>query len=129
MVSKSPISPGRIRRVPRQFSWVDHRLVRDGHIERFSHADGLLYLFLTIVGDSQGLSYYGDKSIMKRLNLQPGSLDTARNHLVELGLIAWHRPLYQVLSLDEAPQPVRPSMTQPVSMKTLFQQIAGGRDD
>ena len=126
MVSKSLINPERIRRVPKQFSWVDHRLIRDGHIERLSHADGLLYLFLTTVGDSRGLSYYGDKSIMKRLNLQPVCLDTARNHLVELGLIAWQHPLYQVLSLDEAPQPVRPPMAQPVSMKTLFKQIAGG---
>lgn len=25
--------PERLRRVPRQFSWIDHRLVREGHIE------------------------------------------------------------------------------------------------
>lgn len=29
MVSKFPILPERVRKVPKQFSWVDHRLVRN----------------------------------------------------------------------------------------------------
>ena len=69
MVSKIPIVAERIRKVPRQFSWIDHRLVRDRHIENCTPAAAALYLFLVTVGDAQGLSYYGDKSIIKYLCL------------------------------------------------------------
>jgi len=57
MISKTPILKNRIRKVPKQFSWVDQRLVRDRHIERLSHPAAALYLFLVTVGDAKGLSY------------------------------------------------------------------------
>ena len=62
MPNKFPICPDRIRTIPEQFSWVDHRLVRDHHIERLSHQAASLYLFLVTVADCQGLSYYSDVS-------------------------------------------------------------------
>jgi hypothetical protein len=34
MTHKFPICPDRVPSIPEQFSWVDHRLVRDRHIER-----------------------------------------------------------------------------------------------
>lgn len=37
MPVKIPIHPERIRQVPRQFSWVDGRLVRDRHLDKCSH--------------------------------------------------------------------------------------------
>jgi hypothetical protein len=46
--------------VPRQFSWIDHRLVRDGHITRCTANALALYLLLCTVADAQGLSYYSD---------------------------------------------------------------------
>ena len=105
MVSKHPICPERLRKVPRQFSWVDHRLVRERYIEQCSHHAAALYLFLITVGDSQGLSYYGDATIITRLKMNPTALQEARENLVNIGLIAWKEPLYQVLSLDRvAPQ-------------------------
>jgi hypothetical protein len=60
----------------------------------------MLYLFLLTVGDARGLSYYADKSIMKRLSMNQSTLDSARINLIQTGLIAWQKPLYQVLSLD-----------------------------
>jgi len=109
MVSKVPIVAERIRKVPRHFSWIDHRLVRDRHIENCSHAAATLYLFLVTVGDAKGLSYYGDKSIIKLLSMDQNALDDARADLVRIGLIAWQNPLYQVLSLDR-PQPEKPAI-------------------
>ncbi len=102
MVSKVPIVAERIRKVPRHFSWIDHRLVRDRHIENCSHAAAALYLFLVTVGDAKGLSYYGDKSIIKHLSMEPSALQDARANLINIGLIAWQKPLYQVLSLDSS---------------------------
>ena len=104
MVSKIPIVAERIRKVPRHFSWIDHRLVRDRYIENCSHQAAALYLFLVTVGDAKGLSYYGDKSITKYLSMDQQALDDARANLISIGLIAWQKPLYQVLALDR-PKP------------------------
>ena len=100
MVSKVAIVAGRIRKVPKHFSWIDHRLVRDRHIENCSHQAAALYLFLVTVGDAKGLSYYGDKSIITYLSMEQNALDEARANLIRIGLIAWQKPLYQVLALD-----------------------------
>ena len=100
MVSKVPIVAERIRKVPKHFSWIDHRLVRDRHIENCTHEAAALYLFLVTVADAKGLSYYGDKSIIKHLGMDQSTLHAARANLINAGLIAWQKPLYQVLSLD-----------------------------
>jgi len=99
MISKTPILPERVRKVPKSFSWIDHRVVRDKHIEHMSHAAGILYLFLVCVGDDKGLSYYGDQSLMKKLTMDQCMFKTARTDLISKGLIAWQKPIYQVLCL------------------------------
>jgi hypothetical protein len=96
--------------VPEQFSWIDQRLVRDKHLCRLSHPAAALYLFLVTVADAQGLSYYGDPALAQWLSLDEAALSRARQELVSTALIAYQRPLYQVLSLDaprrEASAPV-----------------------
>ena len=62
-----------------------------------------LYLFLVTVGDAQGLSYYSDASLTARVPLDRHELRHARSALIVAGLIAFEPPLYQVLSLDDAP--------------------------
>ena len=101
MTHKFPICPDRIRSIPEQFSWVDHRLVCDRHIERLSHEACALYLFLITVADCQGLSYYSDPSLCERLAMAAPTLAGARTCLRHAGLIAYQKPLYQVLALGE----------------------------
>jgi len=99
-VIKRVLCPEQLRHVPPQFSWIDHRLVRDRHITGRS-ADALaLYLFLVTVADGQGLSYYSDAGIGQRLPLDGPALARARQELIRARLIAYEKPLYQVLSLD-----------------------------
>ena len=100
MIVKSPILPKRVRKIPKSFSWIDHRLVSDKHIDRCDHAAAALYLFLACVSDEEGLSYYGDKSIMNKLSMDLTTLYDARSTLMQTGLIAWQKPLYQVLDLE-----------------------------
>jgi len=100
VIVKTPILTGRMRKVPKSFSWIDHRLVSDGHIDRCSHASCALYLFLVCVGDEKGLSYYGDSSIMGKLSMDRQVLESSRSDLIRLGLIAWKKPIYQVLCLE-----------------------------
>ncbi len=100
MIQKRPIVPNKVRKVPKQFSWVDHRLVRDHHIERFSHQAAALYLFLITVADSRGLSYYSDSALIRLLKMDETTLKSARYELKQLRLIAWKKPIYQVLPIE-----------------------------
>ena len=52
MVIKRVLCPERVRKIPPQFSWVDHRLVRDRHIARCDAQALALYLFLVTVADA-----------------------------------------------------------------------------
>jgi hypothetical protein len=97
---KRVLCPERVREIPPQFSWVDHRLVRDRHIERCDPPAGALYLFLVTVADAKGLSYYSDGALVRCLSMSLARLSQARADLVRVGLIAYQRPLYQVLALD-----------------------------
>jgi hypothetical protein len=132
MLHKYPICPHRIRQVPKQFSWVDHRLVRDRYLESCSHAAAALYLFLLTVADSQGLSYYSDVSLMKRLSMDAGTLQNARHNLITLGLVAYEKPLYQVLpipedSVDRFKVETRTTLDGPLAIGELFKQMMGGK--
>ena len=100
MISKHMICPERRRRLPRSFSWLDHRLARSGHLKKCGSDALALYLFLVIVGDVDGLSYYSDASMCALLPLTEGKLPAARKKLIDVGLIVYEAPLYQVLGLD-----------------------------
>lgn len=106
MIQKQLIRPDRVRQVPPSFNWVDHRLVRDDHINRCDCTSLALYLFLVTVSDVQGLSYYSDAAVCRRLQMDPLQLSNARHQLEKCDLIAFRKPLYQVLSLDPAIRPL-----------------------
>jgi hypothetical protein len=100
-MTKHLLCPQRLRHVPRQFSWIDQRLLRDGYIARCGGPPALaLYLLLVTAADAQGLSYYSDKTTARLLSLPEGELREARRALIQAGLIAYEAPLYQVLSLE-----------------------------
>jgi hypothetical protein len=85
---------------PRGFGWIDHRLLREGYIGRCSPQALALYVLLVCASDAQGLSYYSDPRIAQLLTLEPATLSQARRELIGLGLIAYQKPLYQLLSLE-----------------------------
>lgn len=91
----------RLRRVPSRFSWVNQRLVTDGHMRRLSTGAGCLYLFLVTVGNHQGISWYGDERIRQEAGLSQPELEAARRELIDRDLLAFEVPFYQVLSLPE----------------------------
>lgn len=122
MLKKRLICPQRLRLVPEQFSWIDQRLVRDRHIGRVSHTALALYLFLLTVADTQGLSYYSDTSIGSILHVDVDSLQRVRNELVDTHLIAYQKPLYQVLSLDTSADRA-PRVSQPQAIGELLPRL------
>jgi hypothetical protein len=109
MTIKRILSEQRLRRLPARFSWVDQRLVFDAHLQRCDASAAALYLVLVTVADAQGLSYWGDARLGQLLHMSAERLGRAREDLIGAGLIAYERPLYQVLALDApaaAPKPV-----------------------
>lgn len=101
MIHKHLLRPDRLRQIPPSFSWVDHRLVRHEHLRHAGPVAWALYLFLVTVADAEGLSYYSDASISRHLNIDPVALSAARQQLIGAELIAYRKPLYQVLALPE----------------------------
>ena len=117
-MQKRLLVPSRVRRVPRQFSWVDQRLVREHYVERCDTTALALYLLLVTVADTRGLSYYADASIGRLLCLTPEPLAAARETLIHAGLIAYEAPLYQVLALDALPAPTSLSTSSPTPSRS-----------
>ncbi len=99
MIRKEIVSPGRLRRIPEGFGWVDHRLVRKGYLKGKSRKALALYLFLVTVADADGVSYYSRESLCEQLDFTAFELGTACAELVNAGLVAYRKPFYQVLSL------------------------------
>ena len=122
-MKKRLLNPERLRKVPPQCSWIDHRLVQQNYFARCDHSAWTLYQFLTSVADAQGLSYYSDSSLVQRLKMDPLVLSASRQQLIRAGLIAYEKPFYQVLSLDwvEAPR------SGPISVGELLRRAMGGQ--
>lgn len=127
-MQKKPIRPDRLRRPPARFSWVDHRLVREGRLRQCPPEALALYLFLVTVADAEGLSYYGEASLCGHLGIDASRLRAARRALVDADLVAYARPLYQVLSLDPAPPaaPEPPPAPRPAEGPRSFAEILAG---
>jgi hypothetical protein len=85
MPIKRLLCPARVRRVLKQFSWVDQWLVRDHYIERRDAYALALYLFLVSVADDQGLSYYSDATLSVRLSMEGATLNKAHQALKRWG--------------------------------------------
>lgn len=86
--------------MPEGFGWVDHSLVRQGHIKGKSREALALYLFLVTVADADGVSYYSEEKLRGQLNFTLPELKSSRGELVKADFIAYRRPFYQVLDLS-----------------------------
>jgi hypothetical protein len=132
MITKHLLRAERQRQIPPSFSWVDHRLIRHRHLSQCDHSAWALYLFLVTVADVQGLSYYSDAAISCHLKLDLLQLAAARRQLEQADLIAYRKPLYQVLALPQlSPQPsarTGPRAGQPQSVADILRRaLAGGK--
>ncbi len=112
MIAKESLYPQRIRKINGSFAFIEHRFLRNGFWETLDHHELLLYIFLILVSDRNGLSYYSHDNICTLLKISVDEYILARNALIEKDLIAFDGHLYQVLSLPDtpvasAPKPIR----------------------
>jgi hypothetical protein len=114
--------PHRLRQIQGSFAWIDHRLLRNGFLPVMTHQDQSLYLFLSLVADRNGVSFYRKEKICDRLGLDFRQFEIARDRLINLGLLAFDpysgltvNGFYQLLQIDhQAPDlstqaPAQPS--------------------
>ena len=124
---KQLLRPERLRQVPQQFSWVDQALVQQHFIDRCESRSAALYLFLVTVSDAQGLSYYGASTLARRLHLSDEQFAAARQQLIDLDLIAYRSPLYQVLALPRIVAAPRPAPRAPATTGATAGANTGGQ--
>jgi len=127
MRGREPLLPARRRHIPPQFSWIDHRLVRDGHLTGLGPHAQALYLFLVTVADADGLSWYSDPAACRHLGCDEAALRSARSELVRAELVAYRKPLYQVLDLGPCPEPIRRTGEATPVGKLIEAMIGGAR--
>ena len=109
MIRKKIINPDRIRGITGGFSFIPHRFVTDGFLSSLNPKPLLLYLFLVLVSDRYGLSYYAYDSICSLLQLTLEDYIQARDDLLKKDLIAFDGTLFQVLQLPAKPLAPRSS--------------------
>jgi len=110
MPTKKPLPvlvPDRVRRPPRSFAWIDHRLRSSGLLSLLDPPEIGLYFFLVLAADKDGLSCWRLDRIEREMPcFDRNALWSARDRLVELDLVAF-RPwrasdpdgVYQALSI------------------------------
>ena len=111
MIKKKILVPNRIRRIDGGFSFIPHRFITDGFLDALNQIEILLYLFLCLVSDRYGLSFYSYDAICSLLKLSVDEYTEARDGLIGKDLIAFDGTVFQVLDL-----PSRPVKDSPVKL-------------
>ncbi len=99
MVNRKVLVCDRIRKIDGSFAWIGHRFLRGGFFTSLSQNELLLYFFLVLVADRQGLSYYHYDKICSLLCFTLDDYIVGRDQLIEKDLIAFDGTFIQVLSL------------------------------
>jgi hypothetical protein len=95
--------PARIRTIGGSFAFIEHRFLRHGFWTNLSHHELLLYLFLVLVADRQGMSFYSYDKICSLLAISVDEYILARDNLINKDLLAFDGTFFQVLSLPAEP--------------------------
>ncbi len=135
MVENTLLCPQRVRKISGSFAFIEHRFIRNGFFSSLSHLELLLYVFLVLVGDRNGISYYSYDKICTVLWICVDEYILARNGLIKKDLIAFDGQIFQVLSLPEKPEipirkPLRPEdmdQKDPATIHQIIRESLDGR--
>ena len=130
MIKKKVLEPDRIRHIQGGFSFIPHRFLTDGFLASLSQTEILLYLFLVLASDRNGLSFYSYDAICTLLQFNVDEYIEARNALIKKDLIAFDGTLFQVLDLPGKPAQGKEVQLPPKShrgskLRDLIQQSIG----
>jgi len=106
MIEKLILCPDRVRKITGPFSFIEHRFLREGFFHSLTPQELVLYLFLVLVSDRSGLSFYRYDKICTLLRITVDEFILARDGLREKDLLAFDGRTFQVLSLPpQGPKP------------------------
>ncbi|NOQ86959.1 MAG: hypothetical protein GQ554_08795 [Deltaproteobacteria bacterium] len=105
MITKKVLNPNRIRRIDGGFSFIPHRFLTDGFLAALDQQKILVYFFLVLAADRNGLSFYAYDAICSLLGLSVDEYIEARDGLMEKDLIAYDSTIFQVLDVPKKPVP------------------------
>ena len=103
MIKKRILDQSRIRRIDGGFSFIPHRFLTDGFLASLDQPEILLYLFLILASDRNGLSFYSYDAICTFLYITVDEYIEARDSLIKKELIAFNGTIFQVLDLPKEP--------------------------
>ncbi len=106
MIRKRILVPERVRTPGKSFCFIPHRFLTDGFLQTLTRHELALYLFLVLVSDKNGLSFYGAERICSILTLKEDDYLFARNCLIHKNLVVYDGTLFQVLSLPSSPHKI-----------------------
>ncbi|MCP4368644.1 MAG: hypothetical protein GY797_11120 [Deltaproteobacteria bacterium] len=107
MLEKKILNPDRIRHINGGFSFIPHGFLLEGFLASLNQKELLLYLFLVLASDRNGLSYYSYDRICTLLQFNLDEYLAARDGLIKKDMIAFDGSLFQVLSLPLKPVAVQ----------------------
>lgn len=120
--------PKNIRSIKGSFAWIDHQLIRNGFLDRMTHEDILLYLFLVLVADKNGVSFYRKEKICETLSLEYNQFEIAKDRLIDMKLIAFEgysalspNGYYQILPIESRAPDYAKQITEKLTEK-LFRE-------
>ncbi len=103
MIKKKILNPDRVRRINGGFSFIPHRFLKDGFLASLDQQEILLYLFLVLASDRNGLSFYSYDAICTFLQITVDEYFESRDSLIKKDLIVFDGTLFQVLDLPREP--------------------------
>jgi hypothetical protein len=125
MIKKKILMPERIRHIDGSFSFIPHRFLLEGFLASLNQKELLLYVFLVMASDRNGLSFYSYDIICTRLQFSLDEYIVARDGLMEKDLIVFDGTLFQVLSLPRK-RPDRHKRRERSPVEQLIQQTVKG---
>jgi hypothetical protein len=100
MIKKKILIAERVRGIDGGgFSFIPHRFLTGGFLASLDPHEILLYFFLVLSADRNGLSFYSYDKICTLLQMSLDQYISARDSLIEKDLLAFDGTLFQVLSL------------------------------
>ncbi len=129
MIQKQLLNPGRVRKIEGSFAFIEHRFLRKGFWTTLSHHELLLYFFLILVADQQGISYYSYDHICKATGLLLEEYLQARDGLINNNLLAFDGYFFQVLSLPDNPGVRQDNETVHPAIQNLYKKWTETRAD
>ena len=137
MIERSPLIAHRVRGIEGDFAFIEHRFLRERFWHGLNHHELLLYFFLILVADRNGLSFYGFDKICSILKISLDHFLEARDQLIEKDLLAFDGRMFQILSLPDKPvirtsAPLRPgeemAEKDPATIRRLaLESLRGGK--